>query len=192
MSDSIRAFLAIPLSPEAVEAVSRISGRLRSRLPEARFVPRHQLHLTLHFFEALSRDQVEAVQEAMRCAALSSRPFSIEFHGLGVFGDRKRPRVLWLGVREGALPCRDLHARLSEELSARGVAVEGRPFSPHLTLARFRTPPSGGLDAVLGSALGPIRDQASRIVLFESRLTPHGAEHTPRADHRLGESAGPT
>jgi 2'-5' RNA ligase len=44
--------------------------------------------------------------------------------------------VLWLDVVEGRDALARLHGLLGERLVTAGVAVEARPFSPHLTIAR--------------------------------------------------------
>ncbi len=61
-----------------------------------------------------------------------------------------------------------------------GFAREARPFSPHLTLARFKLPrPQPSLQASIEAqgqtAMG--RFEISDFFLFESRLSPHGAEY---------------
>ena len=67
---------------------------------------------------------------------LSRRPpFDIAFGGVGVFPPRGAPRVLWIGVGGGARGADRAAATMVARGSPRpGVALEARPFHPHLTL----------------------------------------------------------
>jgi 2'-5' RNA ligase len=61
-----------------------------------------------------------------------------------------------------------------------GFAREDRPFTPHLTLARFKVPrPQPGLQTLVeqhrDATMGHF--EVSEFFLFESRLSPHGAEY---------------
>jgi 2'-5' RNA ligase len=61
-----------------------------------------------------------------------------------------------------------------------GFPREERPFTPHLTLARFQVPrPQPALEAALAqheaAFLG--RFEASEFFLFESKLSPQGAQY---------------
>jgi 2'-5' RNA ligase len=50
MSESVRAFLAVDLSDEAREMLTRIADRLGDALPpDVRVIPPENLHLTLNF-----------------------------------------------------------------------------------------------------------------------------------------------
>lgn len=186
--DTVRAFLAVPIPRESARAIQALLNRLKPRLPEARFVAADQWHLTLHFFAALSPDDAEGVRQAARGATAGQAPFTLTLRGLGAFPDPRRPRVLWLGVEEGARECATLHERLAVALRSRGLPVEGRPFRPHLTLARFREPFSGGLGDEWRREPGPevSRFSVERVTLFKSVLTPRGAVHTVLDEFGLG------
>lgn len=190
--EAIRAFLAIRVPRETADAIRGLVSRLKPRLPEARFVGAHQWHLTLHFFAALSPDEVDRVREAGRGATATLSTFLLSFRGLGAFPDAKRARVLWLGVGEGARECAALHERLRAALRGQGLWVEERPFQPHLTLARFRQPRPGGIVEELRR--WPGHEVAAflveRVTLFRSVLTSLGAEHTVLDEFPLGGATG--
>ncbi len=187
--ETIRAFLAIPTPEEARRAIGGVVKRLQPTCPRARFVPPQQWHVTLHFFAALSADQVRGVCEAAREAVQGLAPFEMALKGVGCFPDARRPRVLWLGVLDGARECALLHEALRRGLVARQVPVEDRPFRPHLTLARFR-------DRFFGArwpeeASSEIaRFSVARVVLYRSVLSPRGAEHTALEEFALGGGQG--
>jgi RNA 2',3'-cyclic 3'-phosphodiesterase len=160
----VRAFVAVPIAP------GRLEG-LPAPLEE---------HLTLRFFAELAEGQVDTVAGALEEAASGFAPFSLELRGLGAFPTAERPRVLWVGVGEGEVPLRELHARVDRALSARGLPGESRPFAPHVTLFRVRSPASRAraselLGAGAGRSFG--RVPIGELRLYSSLLTPAGAEH---------------
>src|SRR5205807_9577361 len=79
-------------------------------------------------------DEALAAGEALREGA----PFEVALSGAGAFPNTARPRVLWLGVTDGALPLLQATERLRTALRQRGFTLEERSFRPHLTFARVR------------------------------------------------------
>jgi len=110
----------------------------------------------------------------------SDRPVTLRFRGLGFFPDEKHPRVFWAGI-EASPNLKTLSAAIDKATERLGIPREQRPFSPHLTLARFG---SSGLPEKLRAAiqenaareLGSLR--TSQFHLIESKLKPSGAEYT--------------
>lgn len=144
-------------------------------------------HLTLHFFADLAEEQVAAVSALLDAAAQETAAFSLELRGIGAFPTRERPRVLWVGVGEGAGPLVALQGRIESALGTIGLPGEGRPFQPHVTLFRVHGPPSRAhaqrlleSESDRSRSFGPV--PVDEVVLFSSRLSPQGAEH--RAVHR--------
>jgi 2'-5' RNA ligase len=146
-------------------------------------------HVTLRFLGEVEETRLPLLAQAMERAAATERPFRIALGSVGAFPSPEAPRVVWVGIGEGAIELERLHLRLSEALAEAGVPPEPRPFTPHVTVMRVR----GGRDRAL--ALTLLRDLAGRplaegsvaeIVLFESRLLPEGARHLPRVRARLG------
>src|SRR5205807_212580 len=66
----------------------------------------------------------------------SDRPVTLRFRGLGFFPDEKHPRVFWAGI-EASPNLKTLSAAIDKATERLGIPREQRPFSPHLTLARF-------------------------------------------------------
>jgi 2'-5' RNA ligase len=99
---------------------------------------------------------------------------------IGAFPNFRRARVVWIGVeQERRLEL--LHHDLELACERVGFEVEGRPFRPHVTLARVRNPlPADRLKAFARVARS-VRVRAivpvERITLFESILAPSGARY---------------
>jgi 2'-5' RNA ligase len=67
-----------------------------------------------------------------------------------------------------------------------GFAPEGRAYTPHLTLCRFKlpVPMKAGLPSVDVSDLDPF--DIDRIELFQSHLSPKGARYESLASFPFG------
>lgn len=166
----MRAFVALELPEAFADEVACLARRLRATC-EGRFVPPESHHLTLAFLgevgESETRLAMGAIDEA--CAAMG--PVPLASCGLGTFG-RSRDVTLWLGI-EPADELMALAARLREGLASRGLAFDGKPFLPHVTLARRVRMPRGALPDLAF----PLPDEATRVTLFRSYLEPSGARY---------------
>jgi 2'-5' RNA ligase len=161
-----RLFLGVAM-PEPVREALRAHLHLVGELP-GRVVPPESWHLTLRFLGDTPPEQRERLAAELASAPLGPS-LEIAFGGLGAFPHPARARVLWLGVEEGREPLRAL-AHAAEQVARRaGFAAERRPFAPHLTLSRLRSPTElGPLIARLPPASQPMR--VDEVVLFRSVL----------------------
>ncbi len=143
----MRLFTAIHLPPEILLRLERLLSALRAEAL-IKWSPLDNLHISTKFIGEWPEARLEELHEAL--AALSPRePFEIELKGLGWFPNDRAPRVLWLGVHGG-----EALANLAREtercLEPLGIKREERRFSPHLTLARIKSPvPLGRLRQVV-------------------------------------------
>ena len=80
-----------------------------------------------------------AIDAALRETARETAPIELQLNGWGLFGGR-RPRVVWAGLAGEIERLADCAARLDTALEVRlaegDFRPEGRPFRPHLTIAR--------------------------------------------------------
>lgn len=168
----MRAFIALPL-PEAFAAdAAALARRLGSSI-EGRFLPRENHHLTLAFLGDIGDREVIAAAEALDAACAESCAITLRSDGLGKFG-RASDATLWLGIAANPALA-DLAARLRDELSARNVPFDDKPFKPHVTLARRARIPKRDLPPLVF----PRDDIASSVVLFKSTLERAGATYKP-------------
>lgn len=135
-----RTFLAIELTEEARAYLGRELQRLRASLPQVSWVDPASLHLTLAFLGELDDERLAQATEASLEAASQHKPFTLGIGALGTFGSPRQPRVIWRGITGNLPRLLALQSTLITALTSRGFPAEERPYSPHLTLARLKTP----------------------------------------------------
>jgi 2'-5' RNA ligase len=199
-----RAFVAVEL-PEALSArCGSLIEKLRGEGGKVSWVKSGNLHLTLKFLGNATPSQAERLLESLAHKLAKGAPFDVELRGLGVFPSLRRPRVIWVGVGDGAPALCALAQKVEGAAAKAGFPRESRSFSPHLTLGRVKMRSDAGDRADPGGApLGRLlaredpgslgRFSVPEVVLFKSRLDPGGAIHTPVHRVRLGrpETAPP-
>jgi 2'-5' RNA ligase len=170
-----RAFVAVRLPEAVLDAVAERTAGVA--VPDRR-TTRDQWHLTLQFLG--NRADVDAVAAAL--AGIDVAPFGARIGGTGAFPRAARATVLWLGVAEGADALADLADAVMTRTERLGHDRDPRPYRPHLTLARCRTPTDlRETVAALGDdPVGP-RWRVDAVAVFESDTRRDGARYTPRA-----------
>ena len=139
-------FFALELSNEARQEVWETAQdwqRLLGPSHKAKWYEPEDYHVTLKFLGDLpERRQPELIAAATPVAA-STAPVLPGLESLGAFPGLYRPNVLWVGVSAGP-DLADLAARLEEAMAVLGFPREGRPYRPHVTIARCRSAPRVG------------------------------------------------
>jgi 2'-5' RNA ligase len=164
----LRLFVAADV-PESVRALLEdATGAIRERFPKARWVPTQNQHLTLKFLGSTWPRLLEWVTFSVDVVAGAAEPFETRVVGLGAFPNARRARVLWAGLEDPDARFAALAASLDDALS-REFRSEKRPFTAHLTAARFEPP------VALGELLEEIDVESEpfaidRIVLYRSHL----------------------
>ena len=174
----MRLFIAIEISPDVRAALAALLEEFRALAPQVKWARPENMHLTLKFLGETDNSKLTAMQAALS-ALRSSQAVILHFRGLGFFPNAKRAKVFWTGMESSPnLPV--LAAEIDQAMHRFGFPLEDRPFTPHLTLARFQPP---GLPHKLAAAqeyasreLGSLI--ARKFHLIESRLKPAGAEYT--------------
>lgn len=179
----MRLFIAVPLPTEIQD---RAAACLPPGLPGLRVVQPALLHLTLAFLGETPFARLPEVGAAAAEAARGQAAFPVTFDHAGRFPATGAPATLWLGVGEGAAALGGLAEVLRAALRGRGLALDERPFRPHLTLARLRrgTSPADReriLAALAALRIPPLGTVVERVTVVESVLSPRGPRYTERA-----------
>jgi 2'-5' RNA ligase len=127
--DSARLFTALWPEPALRARLSEARDGWRWP-PGAKPAADANLHLTLHFVGAFPRARIAALDSAL--AMLPIVPTTL--HALAAELWRGGIAVLRFAAADPALA--ELHAGIGTVLCGLGVALDPRPFAPHVTLAR--------------------------------------------------------
>ncbi|MGA2577423.1 MAG: RNA 2',3'-cyclic phosphodiesterase [Bryobacteraceae bacterium] len=174
----MRLFTGLDLPPEVIRSLEALLDRLRPTA-HIKWSPPANLHVTTRFIGEWPADRLPDLETAL-AAIPSHPPIPIQIRNLGFFPNPHSPRIFWAGVE--ASP--DLAALASETdraLESLGLKPEGRPFSPHLTLARIKEPmPLQKLRETIAAlpSLDFGRFSADRFFLYRSHQSPAGSVYT--------------
>jgi len=177
----MRTFIALELSPEIKNELTRLVQRLAPLTRNVRWVRSEGMHLTLKFLGEISETQAGRVAVVLGACCQGKPPIDLSVMGTGWFpAGSKSPRVLWVGLEAGP-ELASLQSGIESALAKEGFPPEGRDFHPHLTLGRVKSP--HGLQPVLnelekskGLEFG--RMTIFQVIFFQSRLKPDGAEYS--------------
>jgi 2'-5' RNA ligase len=125
------AFLAIPLSGEALTQFRDLQERLHEHTDCLRFQSPETPHLTLQYWKELMEIEYGQILKQADKISASTTPFDLRIEGIGTFGNRGEDRVLYLDV-----PFSEELARLKKRCPWPSLDS----FHPHITLARVSHP----------------------------------------------------
>jgi 2'-5' RNA ligase len=170
-----RAFVAVRLPDTVLDAVAERTAAIDA---PGRRTTREQWHLTLQFLG--NRADVDAVTAALGDLDVAAGP--AQLGGAGAFPRASRGTVLWLGVTEGSELLAQLAGAVVQRTARLGYEPDDRPYRPHLTLARCRSPQN------LRSVIASIGDEpvgppwrVDAVTVFESETRAEGARYLERA-----------
>ena len=129
----MRVFVAIDIDESVRTRIATFIQGVAGFAPDARWVRPESLHVTLKFIGEKSESEVEAIKKSL--AEVKGESMDILFRGHGFFPTQRSPRVFWIGVEAGPR-LEALAAAVDDATASLGLPREGRPFGPHLTLAR--------------------------------------------------------
>ena len=180
---SVRCFIAVEVDdPNILDGIGRAQSSLGATGANLKLVERENIHLTLKFLGDVRAGLVPEVADLV--SGTSFEPFRMALRGVGVFPNLRRPRVVWAGVTEGAGELSEVFGGLEQRLVELGFKPEGRPFSPHITIARVRSGRNRDrlVEEVLaleGTDFGA--HEVRHVKLKKSVLTPRGPIYTDLA-----------
>ena len=180
----MRLFIGVELDDHVRLAAAGVMDGLREELPRqdaeftTRWIPPPNLHITLWFLGEISDSDAAPVAAALQ-QPFREPSFAIAVRGAGVFPPSGPPRVLWIGVANGAREMGRLYVELADRLVPLGFRRERRPYVPHLTIARVKESGPGTSRAIRQLLAATPADcgmsPVNAVTLFRSRLSPRGA-----------------
>jgi RNA 2',3'-cyclic 3'-phosphodiesterase len=151
--------------------------------PDFRWQHDEQLHLTLRFVGEVERPLANDLADAL--GRVRAAPFEARINGVGRF-EQRNSGALWAGV-EPKPPLAALAAKVERVCLAAGLEPERRAFFPHITLARWKGRRTREVQDFLERRRGLSSDRfpVDKFILFESRLSRHGAHYEEVASYPL-------
>jgi 2'-5' RNA ligase len=134
-------FLALKLAGPARDRLAVVAERLQAWQLPAAWVHPDDYHLTLAFLGELDDDESRVLPHLVHDVAGSLRRPQLRFSGLGAFGGRSEPRVVFAALDDPEGACLGMHTDLCAALELKA----DRQFSPHVTICRPR--PSSAREA---------------------------------------------
>lgn len=128
----MRLFIALPVPEEITDALVT----LQNGVPDARWVPAENFHVTLCFAGEVQSGPMRDLEEEL--GDVAGPPFPVAVAGVDQFSSGKQPRALVaLVAKNDRLDW--LQQKVSTVARNCGIEIERRKFRPHVTLARFPT-----------------------------------------------------
>jgi 2'-5' RNA ligase len=189
----MRIFVAAEIDEAVRRKAAQVAAHLAASLEHSRdrrsvaWVAPQNLHLTLQFLGEIDTSRAKEVAHRL-ALPLATPAFHVGIAGVGTFPSSGPPRVIFLGVTEGAAQLAALYREVALRLDGLGFPRDARPFHAHLTLGRVRTACGPRLrDALVAAqAADTGRCAVDHVTLFESRLSQGGATYSVVATSPLG------
>lgn len=175
----IRVFFAIDLPQTIKENVSEFIETLKKRYrsKNIRWTKITNLHITLHFLQALHTERLQKLITQVQEGMHECSPFTFTLDSLRLYPNPYRPRVIVVEIKPQD-ELKHLVQLMGTGISAMGYEVETRPFRGHLTLGRIKNPRSVHLDFLADYPLPKDVIHVSEVILFRSEPTPEGSTYT--------------
>jgi len=181
----VRSFIAIDICDNVlVSKITNLQEYITKSGARLKLVEPQNLHFTLRFLGEIPVSLVEEIKTVLQNVKFN--PFDIYLKGLGAFPTIKRPRVIWIGVTEGADNLVKLSSMINDEIKKLRLPPPDKPFTPHLTIARVKK-----LNPRLNAILEKNKNidiglmKINKFYLKKSTLTSRGPIYETLAEYEL-------
>jgi len=142
-----------------------------------------QLHITLRFIGEVDRPVASDIADAL--SHIRAERLQLRIAGVGRF-EQRSSGAIWAGIEPKA-PLAAFAAKIERACQQVGLEPERRAFHPHITLARWKGRRTREIGAFLERARGLTSEpfEVTQFILFESRLSRHGAHYEDVAAYPL-------
>ncbi|OIP61120.1 MAG: 2'-5' RNA ligase [Nitrospirae bacterium CG2_30_41_42] len=176
----MRCFIAIGIPEPIKRDIGELIEIFKKYNVDVKWVIYENLHITFKFLGNTSEGLLPELRESLINIVLSYKPFYIKICNIGVFPNRRYPRVIWVGVEDSEI-LKKLKKDIEDSMVLLGYQKEDRGFNPHLTLGRVRSQKGvtnliNELDNFKDRDFGSINVES--IKLMKSELKPKGAEYS--------------
>ncbi|HEY2039384.1 MAG TPA: RNA 2',3'-cyclic phosphodiesterase [Edaphobacter sp.] len=177
----MRLFIGLPVPIEITRSLVRSAQTLH--LPEEpRWTAPEKAHLTLVFLGEVAEERLPSIEREL--TALNVTPLPLKVTSLGSF---PRSGILYAEIDPTSALLR-LQKQIVERMAHCGFVPETRPYRPHITLARLRSPLRLGKTQM--PRIDPARHsfRVQEVNLYRSHLSPKGSSYEVLCSKRAGNS----
>ena len=176
-----RTFIAIKIDPgnRLLQAYTKLQNELKNE--KIKWVDRDNFHVTLFFLGDTDEEKIGQVKQSLAGLVPVFEAFDINLHGMGVFKNMQKPRVLWAGIHDFE-PLQRIKQSVDQKMSQLGYTPDKREFRPHLTLARIKwIEDKSKLEHLLLEYEQQQwqKTRISELIYYESKLKQSGPVYTP-------------
>lgn len=185
--DSIRCFVAVEIPDRIQDLLLMIQQNFRKEIFASSWTKKGNYHLTLKFLGGVEEQKIDRIRTVLDSIAAVNSPFSVEIGGIGVFPNWERPRVLWVGLKQGGIQIKTLAKTINNELISLDFPQDTR-FTPHFTLARFKKQIDlkAYTDLLMKyNTLDNAKFKVKDFAIIRSKLRPTGAVYSPLSNFQL-------
>lgn len=134
----MRLFISIEVPEGIKKKVGVLVEKFRKCLTPIKWVENKNLHVTLKFIGWVEDDKVEKLKSCVTESVKGVGPFEMSLAGIGMFPDKKHPRVIWVGSTKGTEKAKKLADKIERSVAGSGFREEEREFTSHLTIGRIK------------------------------------------------------
>lgn len=173
---STRSFIALSIPQEPTNALGDAAAKMayQDKSNAVRWVDQGNYHVTLAFLGEQEEQTLEQLAENLD-DHLPHAVVPLRVSHFSPFPE-SRPKLIAAMISNSS-ELTELHQQVANSVVASGITVERRRFVPHLTLGRLRHTRNHFVGAIPTSI--DLAFEVDEVVLYESNLTPQGAEYEP-------------
>jgi len=186
----MRVFIAVDLDHPARKELEKLLKKLAKKHWAVKWEAAEKVHITLAFL-----GETEGVGEVEGCvgkAAVSFKPFTLSFKGLGCFPDYLLPRIIWLGLKGDLYNLATLQKTIQAKLIQAGFKPDIKPFVPHITIGRVKHARLGQRQEI-GRQIKALQKmefksawKVDRVIIYQSQTLPEGSIYRKLSEAVLG------
>jgi len=171
---SIRSFIAIPLNKPMSNSLGDIAAKMayQDKSNAVRWVDQANYHITLAFLGDQNEGALETLAEGLD-EQLPHAGFELFLNRLSPFPESRPKLIAAMVDKSDAL--HQLHQQVLGVVAGNGINIERKKLLPHVTLGRYRHTKNQFAGAIPTSL--NLLGEVTEVSIFESVLTPNGAEY---------------
>jgi 2'-5' RNA ligase len=179
----IRLFIALKIPLNIREEIVKLSKGFLPGIANYKWEPIEKIHLTLKFIGEVKEESVDSIIKKISFVE-EYRKFECGLVNFGFFYRMSKPSIFFVRLQTDDR-VNEVVKRLNSEFESLGVQAEKKDFKVHLTLLRLKG--YEDLDLLKEISKTELKGTfiADEIVLYKSRLLPHGSEYTELKSYKL-------